>query len=83
MSWILQISLYTSLLGFVVFLIVTLAMRQQTQPASFIIQPGLGTSGWDSGTAWLLGITNAMYAFGGTDGGNPRPLSSLKLYVAN
>ena len=37
-------------------------------PASFLTQTHLGTSGWDDGTAWVLGIANAMYAFGGTDG---------------
>lgn len=44
-------------------------MHRNTQPGSFITRPGLGTSGWGDGTAWMLGITNAMYAFGATDGG--------------
>jgi choline transport protein len=48
---------------------IVLAMKGETQPASFITKSGLGTSGWSDSTAWLLGITNAMYTFGGTDGG--------------
>ena len=48
--------------------VVVLAMRQQEQPASFIVKSHLGKSGWNDGTAWVLGITNAMYTFGGMDG---------------
>lgn len=68
-SWTVQITLYVSLTGFLVFFIVSLAMSRHKQPGSFIVESGLGTSGWGGGTAWVLGITNAMYAFGGTDGG--------------
>ncbi|KAK6371625.1 hypothetical protein LTS17_008877 [Exophiala oligosperma] len=63
-----QVTLFLSLIGMVLMFIIVLAMRQQVQPASWITQGGLGTSGWNDGTAWLLGITNAMYTFGGTDG---------------
>ena len=63
-----QVTLYLSLLGMVLTLIIVTAMRQHTMPASFLTQLHLGTSGWDDGTAWVLGIANAMYAFGGTDG---------------
>ncbi|KIX04733.1 uncharacterized protein Z518_05603 [Rhinocladiella mackenziei CBS 650.93] len=63
-----QATLFLSILGVLLAFIITLATRQQTQPASWIVQDRLGTSGWSDGTAWLLGVTNAMYAFGGTDG---------------
>ena len=62
------ITLYLSLIGMVLMFITVLAMRKQTQPASYIVKSHLGTSGWPDGTAWVLGITNAMYTFGGTDG---------------
>lgn len=64
-----QISLIGSIIGFVTCFIINLAMSDHKQPASWLTQDGLGTSGWGDGTAWLLGISNAMYAFGGTDGG--------------
>lgn len=63
-----QATLFLSLIGAFVTFVIVLAMRQQEQPASFITRSGLGSSGWGSGTAWVLGITNAMYTFGGTDG---------------
>ncbi|KAK1625277.1 amino acid/polyamine transporter I [Colletotrichum phormii] len=63
-----QISLYSSLIGFFIVLCVTTGMHKHTTPSSFITQSGLGSSGWSPGVAWILGITNAMYAFGGTDG---------------
>ncbi|KAF1949876.1 amino acid transporter [Byssothecium circinans] len=63
-----KISLYLSLIGFVLWFIVALAMKQESQPPSSITQSGLGTSGWPDRTAWLLGVSNAMYTFGGTDG---------------
>ena len=65
-----QITLYLSLVGFVLFFIMSLAMADNKQSGSIIVQSGLGTSGWTDGTAWVFGVTNAMYAFGGTDGGN-------------
>jgi len=37
-----------------------LGLKKQTQPASFITQSGLGTSGWGGGTAWMMGIGNAL-----------------------
>ncbi|OAG08777.1 amino acid transporter, partial [Paraphaeosphaeria sporulosa] len=63
-----QITLYASLAGCLVWFITTLAMKQHTQPGSFITATEYGTSGWSYSTAWLLGISNAMYAYGGTDG---------------
>lgn len=44
-------------------------MHQQMQPQSFLLESGHGNSGWSEGTAWLLSISNAMYAFGAVDGG--------------
>ena len=68
-SWITQTVFYWSLGGFFLFLIVSLAMCKHKQPGSFVVRSGLGTSGWRDGTAWVLGITNAMYAFAGPDAG--------------
>ncbi|OHE91443.1 hypothetical protein CORC01_13262 [Colletotrichum orchidophilum] len=65
---IVQTSLYSSLIGFFIVLLVSAGMHKHTMPASFIVHSGLGSSGWSPSVAWILGITNAMYAFGGTDG---------------
>ncbi|CAI7603836.1 unnamed protein product [Penicillium glandicola] len=43
-------------------------MRQHTNTTSYIIKSGQGTSGWNNGTAWLLGIIDSMYCFGASDG---------------
>lgn len=43
-------------------------MRTHTNSADFVTSGGQGTSGWNPGTAWVLGIINSMYAFAGTDG---------------
>lgn len=62
-KWIPTISqtcLHISVLGFFVKFIVILAMKKHTQPGSFLVENGLGASGWGMGTAWVLGITNAM-----------------------
>ena len=64
---ILQISLAFSVTGLIIIFCLVLAMRRQSQPVSTITTPGPGRSGWGIGPAWLLGITNSMYAFGGTD----------------
>jgi len=68
-SWTVRVTLFMSLFGCVLVLIVTCAMHQSTQPGIFLTRSDLGTSGWSPGMAWVLGIANAMYAFGGTDGG--------------
>ncbi|KAK5677213.1 hypothetical protein LTS10_010402 [Elasticomyces elasticus] len=68
MHWIVQATLYLSVIGCVLFLIVVCAMHRSTQPASFLTRSGFGESGWNAGTAWVLGIANAMYAYGATDG---------------
>lgn len=53
--------------------VVALVMHQHRQPARFLIQSGLGNSGWSDGTGWLLSISNAMYAYGGVAGGKSPP----------
>lgn len=68
-AWTTQATLYLSVTGCFVFLVVVGAMHGPTQPASFVTSSSFGSSGWSFGVAWVLGITNAMYAFGATDGG--------------
>ncbi|KPM37242.1 hypothetical protein AK830_g9303 [Neonectria ditissima] len=65
---VVQISLFLSLVGMALTLFVTTGLHKHTNEGSYLVQSNLGTSGWNSGTAWLLGITNCMYAFGGADG---------------
>ncbi|KAJ5775639.1 amino acid/polyamine transporter I [Penicillium nucicola] len=62
------LSLYLTLSGFVVWVVTILVMHKHGNSASSIIRPGTGTSGWNGGTAWLLGVINSMYSFGCTDG---------------
>ena len=69
MSALSRLSLYLSLSSFLILFIIALVMHTSRMPTSFLTQSGLGDSGWNSGTAWLLSISNAMYAFGGIDGG--------------
>ncbi|KAM0803700.1 amino acid permease-domain-containing protein [Usnea florida] len=64
---IVQISLAFSLTGLIITFCLVLALKKQTQPLSSITIPGPGRSGWGIGSAWLLGITNSMYAFSATD----------------
>ncbi|KAK4499995.1 hypothetical protein PRZ48_008181 [Zasmidium cellare] len=66
--FLLQCTLFLSIIGCVMFLITTCVMHEETQPASYLTQPGLGVSGWSTSAAWLLAISNGMYAYGGTDG---------------
>lgn len=63
-----QATLFLSVSGFVVIFCMLLGLKKQTQPGSFITRSGLGTSGWSDGTAWMIGIGNALYAYGGIDG---------------
>lgn len=63
-SW----GLFLTLSGFLIWLVVILAMRTQTNSGETMFQSGQGTSGWNPGTAWMLGILNSMYCFTGTDG---------------
>ena len=53
-------SLWLSTGGCLVNFIVLLAMKKHTNSASFITESNLGTSGWGQGTAWVLGIMNAL-----------------------
>ncbi|KIV82016.1 hypothetical protein PV11_04157 [Exophiala sideris] len=62
-----QVALGLSVLGCLVTFVVLLAMRQQTQPGSSITASNQGSSGWNHGFAWALGICNALYAFVATD----------------
>ena len=64
---IVQISLAFSVTGLIIIFVLVLALRKQSQPLSYITAPGPGSSGWGIGPAWLLGVTNSMYAFSGTD----------------
>ena len=64
---IVQVSLAFSVTGLIIIFCLVLLLRKQSQPLSFITNPGPGSSGWGIGPAWLLGITNSMYAFGATD----------------
>ena len=64
---IVQASLACSITGLIVIFSLVLSLRKQSQPLSYITDPRLGRSGWGIGPAWLLGITNSMYAFSGTD----------------
>ena len=73
-----QIALYLTLSGYLIFFIVLLIMHGNVQPQSFILESGQGNSGWNESTAWLLAISNSMYAFGGTDGGTFCGLWSLE-----
>ena len=64
---ILQVSLAFSVTGFVVIFCLVLALKRQSQPLAYVTTPLRGNSGWHLGPAWLLGVTNSMYAFSGTD----------------
>lgn len=61
-------SLYLTLSGFVIWFVVILSMHKHTNDRLIVFQTGQGSSGWNAGTGWLLGIINSMYAFTGTDG---------------
>ena len=64
---IVQISFIFSVTGLIIIFCLVLALRKQSHPLSSIATPGPGRSGWGIGPAWLLGITNSMYAFSATD----------------
>lgn len=80
-SLVTQLGLYLSLSGYLAFFIVSLVMHKQVQPQTFILASGQGNSGWNEGMAWLLAISNSMYAFGGTDGGKFPKNQSLTDYA--
>ncbi|KAL8916430.1 MAG: hypothetical protein Q9208_008516 [Pyrenodesmia sp. 3 TL-2023] len=80
-----QMALYLSVTGFFVIFCMVLGLKKRTQPGSFITRSGEGTSGWSHSTAWVLGVGNALYAYGGTDGAIhiaeeiPRPGNNIPL----
>ncbi|KAL8735111.1 MAG: hypothetical protein Q9166_000987 [cf. Caloplaca sp. 2 TL-2023] len=55
-----QATLFLSVSGFIVVFCMLLSLKKQTQAGSFLTQSGLGTSGWSTGTAWVMGIGNAL-----------------------
>lgn len=57
---VIQASFILSLIGFLVVFGLVIALRQETQPASSITVPRIGTSGWGMGVAWTMGVSNAM-----------------------
>ncbi|KAL4742094.1 amino acid permease-domain-containing protein [Aspergillus similis] len=67
-SVICQVTLLISIVGVAMTLFVPTGMHEHVQPPSFLVSPSAGETGWGSGVSWMLGICNAMYAFGGTDG---------------
>jgi choline transport protein len=62
-----NIALYLSFAGCFTIFVVALVTKQHTNPSSFILSSEFNTSGWSKGVAWCIGITNAMYAYGGSD----------------
>ncbi|PYH75503.1 amino acid transporter [Aspergillus uvarum CBS 121591] len=67
-SWVTQLTLSLTLAGYLVYLITALAMHDHVQGKSFAVASNQANSGWNSGAAWLLAISNAMYAFASADG---------------
>ncbi|PYH87691.1 choline transporter, partial [Aspergillus ellipticus CBS 707.79] len=67
LHWIVQVALYLSITGMLLIFIISLVMCEQKQPASYLLENGFGKTGWNDGTAWMLGVMNAMYAIAGTD----------------
>lgn len=72
LAWLVQTALLLSVVGMALWLFIPVGMHQHVNNGSFLVESGLGVSGWGSGAAWILGISNGMYAFGGTDGGKLR-----------
>ena len=56
-----------SLLGFFVFFVVVLATSKTKQPGSVIFIRFANVTGWSDGTAFMIGVGSAMYAFLATD----------------
>ncbi|RDW93098.1 uncharacterized protein DSM5745_00420 [Aspergillus mulundensis] len=68
-AFICQITLLMSVVGVTITLFIPVGMQEYVRPGSFLVSPGTGIeTGWGPGVSWMLGICNAMYAFGGTDG---------------
>ncbi|KAL4939267.1 hypothetical protein BDV06DRAFT_225179 [Aspergillus oleicola] len=66
-SFICQAALLLTVVGMAMTLFVPVGMHEHTQPVSFLASTQAGETGWGTGIAWMLGICNGMYAFGGTD----------------
>mgnify|MGYP003662634822 CR=1 FL=1 len=56
-----------SLLGFFVFFVVVLATSKTKQPGFVIFIRFANVTGWSDGTAFMIGVGSAMYAFLATD----------------
>jgi choline transport protein len=59
--------MFLSLTAFVVWFVIMLAMRQQTNSGQFVTASRQNNSGWSPGVAWVLAISNALFCYGGTD----------------
>ncbi|KAG6986464.1 choline transport protein [Physcia stellaris] len=64
---IVQIGVAFSVTGLVLVFYLVLALRKQSRPLSYVMSSFHGTSGWSIWPAWVLGVTNSMYAFSATD----------------
>jgi choline transport protein len=62
-----QFALHLSIVGCIIVFVSILAMCDYFQPGHTITDTGGNRTGWPSGIAWILGIGNALYAYGGTD----------------
>ncbi|KAJ3466538.1 hypothetical protein MRS44_004102 [Fusarium solani] len=62
-----QFALHLSIVGCIIVFVSILAMCDYFQPGHTITETGGNRTGWPSGIAWILGIGNALYAYGGTD----------------
>ncbi|KAH8693796.1 amino acid/polyamine transporter I [Talaromyces proteolyticus] len=62
------VALGLTVTGFITWFIVILSIRHHSNSVEIITRETQGTSGWNPGTAWTLGIINSMYAFAATDG---------------
>lgn len=62
-----QFCLHLSITGFLVVFIVLLAMNHDFPLQPRVVSKPPDGTGWPSGVSWMLGITNALYAYGATD----------------
>lgn len=62
-----NLSLYASLIGCLLIFVIALVTKEHTNTTEFILSSSFNTSGWPKGISWCLGISNALYAYGGTD----------------
>ena len=57
---ILKASLAFSVTGVALVFCLILTLRKQNQPFTFITAPYAGTSGWNTGVSWIMGVGNSM-----------------------